>query len=75
MARSEDARDEQFWSARNFGALLVFAAVVSVVLESTTGDWPSGLGGWGAAVFAGAGLVLLGHSLARRTATRKSVNQ
>ncbi|WP_415378783.1 hypothetical protein [Halosimplex sp. TS25] len=75
MDRSRETRDEQFWTARNFGVLLVFTALVSVALHAATGDWPAGLGGWGAAAFAGVGLVLLGHSLTQRDLTRHSVNQ
>ncbi|WP_459194354.1 hypothetical protein [Halosimplex sp. J119] len=75
MAASDDRRDEQFWSAWNFGALLIAAALVSVVRHGITGEWPAGFDGWAAIVFAAVGLALIGHSLAHRTAGRQSVNQ
>ncbi|MFC7141634.1 hypothetical protein ACFQMA_17575 [Halosimplex aquaticum] len=75
MDRTRDTRDEQFWSARNFGALLVFTALVSVALRTTTGHWPADLGGWAAAAFAGVGLVLIGHSLTHRITAKQSVSQ
>lgn len=75
MARTDGPRDEQFWNALNFGALLVSAAVISVTRYALSGHWPADLGGWGAAGFAVAGLALLGRSLTHRSAARQSVKQ
>lgn len=75
MARTDDPRDEHFWNVLHFGALLVSAAAISVARYALFGYWPADLGGWGAAGFAVAGLVLLGRSLAHRSAGQQSVKQ
>lgn len=55
---------ERFWSGLNVGALLVVAAGLSAAVHATTGEWPAEFGGVAAALYAVAGAVLVGYSLA-----------
>lgn len=66
VTESTDQSDRLLLSPLFIGALTWTAAIISFGHREVNGEWPAQLGGAGAALFVGLGVVAFGYALAAR---------